>query len=182
MYTDWLETMKGTIFRYDNISSNKLLIEDIAHSLSMQCRYNGHTNKFYSVAEHSKLLANYAHYQLCLDRKTCLTILLHDASETYMGDMVGPLKKHFPKFKAMEDAIDALVARTFGTIYPFPDIVKELDTRVCVDEHKKGFPYSSKIWGYDHLKPLNITPDFLSPGKAHDQFVQAFGFFYLNED
>jgi hypothetical protein len=27
-------------------------IRDIAHATAMQCRYNGHVTKFYSVAEH----------------------------------------------------------------------------------------------------------------------------------
>ncbi len=184
MYTNWLETMKGSVFRYDKISCNKILIEDIAQALSMQCRYNGLTTRFYSVAEHCKLLANYAHYKLGLSPQICLTILLHDASETYMGDMVGPLKQMFPKFKEMENKIDALVAKTFGTIYPFPDIVKELDSRICVDEHKQAFPYSTKTWGFDHLEPLNISLDFSSPSKAHGAFVNAFDFFYgiINND
>jgi uncharacterized protein len=61
-------------------------LEDIAHGLSNNCRWNGHTQKFWSVAQHCCMMHDMAH-----DGER-LTGLFHDAEEAYWGDMIKPLK------------------------------------------------------------------------------------------
>lgn len=61
-------------------------INDIAHHLSMICRWGGGTPGFYSVAEHSVRVA------AKLPDKLKLWGLLHDAAEAYLGDHVRPMK------------------------------------------------------------------------------------------
>ena len=80
------ETYCGARFHYNNIEDSYILIEDIAHSLAQQCRYNGHCSRFYSVAEHS------IHVASILPPALRLFGLLHDAAEAYVGDMAKPLK------------------------------------------------------------------------------------------
>ena len=63
------------------------MIEDIAHALSLQCRYAGHVKKFYSVAEHSWWVS-----KVC-SPENAMWGLLHDASEAYLVDLPGPLKR-----------------------------------------------------------------------------------------
>ena len=53
----WIETYTGRKFWPLAPSPDDIDIFDIAQALSMTCRYKGHTNEFYSVAEHSVLLA-----------------------------------------------------------------------------------------------------------------------------
>ena len=87
-------------------------IEDIAHSLSMICRYNGHCRDFYSVSEHSVMVEAMGS-QILLRREAernsgkfpspprptseivqqSLALLLHDAAEAYIGDLTTPLKR-----------------------------------------------------------------------------------------
>lgn len=73
--------------------ASDIAIEDIARSLSAQCRFNGHLvhARFYSVAEHSahvsELLRKWGH-SVQVQREG----LLHDAAEAYIGDMIGPMK------------------------------------------------------------------------------------------
>jgi len=59
---NWLETHTGQQFFYDadKIDTNPYQIDDIAHALSNICRFNGHCQKFYSVAQHSVVVARYA--------------------------------------------------------------------------------------------------------------------------
>lgn len=64
-------------------------IKDIAQSLSRQCRFNGHGKYFYSVAEHCVLGAS-----MYSDPSDQFAFLLHDAHETYTGDIVSPVKAY----------------------------------------------------------------------------------------
>lgn len=77
---------------------------DIAHALSMQCRFNGHVRAFYSVAEHCVRVARHLPTELCVHG------LLHDAAEAYVGDVVTPVKRWLYGFAGMED-------RTLRAIY-----------------------------------------------------------------
>lgn len=106
----------------------------VAHSLSRQCRYGGHTGGFLSVAQHSIWVANrlktWGH-----DARMQLWGLMHDASEAYIGDMVKPLK-HDPSMAAFvtaEHEIEKVIAEKFNLPYPMPDVVKEADRFVTVE-------------------------------------------------
>ena len=75
---NYIETFTGRKFYFLNPTPDQFNIIDIAHALSMTCRYTGHSNKFYSVGEHSwhmsRMLGN-------LPKEIQLAALLHDASE-----------------------------------------------------------------------------------------------------
>ena len=74
-------------------------ILDIAQALSMTCRYGGHCRDFYSVAEHSLLVHLIG---VTGNPKNNLALLLHDAAEAYVGDLVTPLKRVL-RAKNLED-------------------------------------------------------------------------------
>jgi len=98
-------------------------IEDIAHSLSMQCRFGGHIPVFYSVAQHSISVAE------MVAPEFRLAALLHDASEAYLLDIPKPFKRHLADYQAFEKIIERLVADVFGLEYPWHPIIKEADRR-----------------------------------------------------
>lgn len=76
-------------------------IEDIAHSLSLQCRANGHFPRFYTVAQHCLDCAIEAKHRK-YSKKLQLACLLHDAAEAYFGDIPKPIKQHFPEYERYE--------------------------------------------------------------------------------
>lgn len=87
-------------------------IKDIAHALSLLCRANGHIKYFYSVAQHSINCAKEA-IERGYSKKVIKACLLHDASESYISDIIRPVKKHLSNYLIIEDTIQSLIYKKF---------------------------------------------------------------------
>jgi hypothetical protein len=111
----------GTVFDPFNPCPDLIKVEDIAHSLSMLCRFNGHCRSFYSVAEHSVRVAEKCGEDLML------VGLLHDAAEAYLGDLPRPIKEVLPDFLAAERRLQVAISRRFGLPREMPDDVRLVD-------------------------------------------------------
>src|SRR5579885_2784587 len=83
---DWIQTYCGVAFYPLDPRPEEILIEDIAHALSMLCRFTGHVKRFYSVAQHCVYVSHRC------DPKDALWGLLHDAAEAYLNDISRPVK------------------------------------------------------------------------------------------
>src|SRR5688572_25823546 len=105
---DWMQTFTGRKFWPVDPRSNEIFIEDIAHSLSMMCRFLGHCSKFYSVAEHCVRASWWV-----ADRRGSyldqLAALLHDAGEAYVVDVPRPIKPYLSNYKELEHNIDECI-------------------------------------------------------------------------
>lgn len=82
-------------------------VKTIAECLSKLCRFNGHCEGFYTVAEHSCLVLELGELMaqemdLILTKKEKLQFLLHDATEAYIGDVITPVKALIPEFNRIE--------------------------------------------------------------------------------
>ena len=112
--------------------TEKVCIEDIAHALAYQCRFGGHSSKFYSVAEHSVNVS-----KLC-GREDALWGVLHDASEAYLVDVPRPLKE-LPEFAAYREAerrLQRVIVVRFGLSPEQPASVTEADdTMLWIEAH-----------------------------------------------
>ena len=84
---DWIQTFTGRAFYVLDPRPEDVDIEDIAHALSMQCRFAGHCREFYSVAQHS-VTASWL-----VPPEDALWGLLHDAAEAYVVDLPRPIKR-----------------------------------------------------------------------------------------
>jgi len=126
--TDCIRTFTGLYMNVFEPTTEMICIEDIAHSLSLQCRFSGHLSEFYSVAEHSILCAGYVKY----DSK--LAALLHDASEAYMLDIPSPIKRRLPNYKAIEDKLMQCIAEKFVFEYPLTKDIKKVDEIILKTE------------------------------------------------
>ena len=105
-------TRSGVRFDVVNPRPEDVRLEDIVHSLSHLCRFVGHTDRFYSVAEHSVLVS-----QLC-DQEAAVFGLLHDAAEAYVGDLASPVKRQVPGFAVLEERVLSAVLVGLGVPPP----------------------------------------------------------------
>jgi len=170
----WIETYTGKAFYLREPDLDSICIEDIAHSFENQCRYNGHVKRFYCVAEHSSILAAYVFNQTQGGKRISRTMLLHDAAEAYIGDLPRPLKRMLPEFVEIERRIFKAIAEKFDIFEELPPYIKELDSRILVDERKSCMNPSSNVWGTDSLVPLNYAIASLPPDDAEKVFLQVF--------
>src|SRR5271165_5200280 len=96
----YLSTYTGKKFFPYDPRPEQICIEDIAHGLSMLCRFVGQCRFFSSVAEHSIAVAR------LLPANLKLFGLLHDASEAYLADLPRPVKAGLPEYKAIEANVE----------------------------------------------------------------------------
>ncbi len=117
-----IRTNSGLYLDVINPTPDMINIKDIVHALSFQCRFGGHLDRFYSVAEHSLNC-----YYLNDNRSIDLEVLMHDASEAYLLDMPRPIKQNLPDYKILEDRLMKVIAEKYGFAYPMSKEVKDID-------------------------------------------------------
>jgi uncharacterized protein len=165
---DWFHTYTGRAFYPLDPRAEEICIEDIAHHLSLQCRFNGAVKEHYSIAQHSVLVSQTVPHHLVLWG------LLHDAAEAYYGDMVRPLKKSMHQYKELEKRCMHVIATMFGLEWPEPIEVKHADDKVLYTE-RRDLLLVQRNWSLDGvIIPLEdkITP-WTNLG-AESAFIKSF--------
>jgi len=163
----WIQTHGGRQFWPLAPRADDIDIGDIAHSLSLLCRFNGHCREFYSVAEHSLRVS-----RLCAPEQA-LWGLLHDAAEAYFGDIPRPVKAQFPAVADMEERLLRAVAERFALPWPPPAAVREADERLLATEARDLMGAPPADWRLV-AAPLaeRIVP--LAPRAAEAAFLARF--------
>jgi len=163
----WIQTYTGGKIYPLDARADEIDISDIAHSLSMQCRYNGHCETFYSVAEHCVLLSR------LVDPENAFAALMHDASEAYLTDIPRPIKPGLLNYKEIENKLMNVIALKYGFTWPPPLQVTEYDMRILNDEREQNMWKSIHEWD-DYGEKLGVELKFWSPEKAEQKFINAF--------
>lgn len=135
-------TFSGTIFDPINPEPEKILVSDLAHALSNQCRFTGHVRAFYSVAEHSVRCAEILNRMKYPDQ-LALTALLHDASEAYLSDLARPIKRFSDlgtTYLGIEEKLEEAIAVRFGLEHPWTDVIKWVDNELLWAEIRDLMP------------------------------------------
>jgi hypothetical protein len=169
---DWIQTFRGGMFFPMDPRPDEIFIEDIAHALSMQCRFAGHCNQFYSVAEHSFAITCWLLDQGCTP-EVALWALLHDASEAYLTDVPRPVKPFLAEYKPAELRLQYAIAERFRLPRDIPAEVHEADRRILADEVKQNMQEPAAPWAY-MPEPLGLTLQFLSPAVAEGAFLMMY--------
>jgi len=142
-----------------NLRSRDIDIHDIAHNLSMICRFAGSFPFHYSVGHHS-LIVSYRMRQAGHTPEECLAGLLHDASEYLFNDLISSVKHHpaLGEYSYREHQTGRLILATFGVNPDLLALVKPYDTSVYKMEERvrEGSPVIKP------MQPQEVCDDFLT--------------------
>jgi hypothetical protein len=177
------DTYTGKVVSAINFTEDMIDIKDIAHSLSLQCRFNGHVREFYSVADHSLFVSNIVEvdYKYSSDRSQYMTVyaaLLHDASEAYLPDIPRPTKYSIKGLKEIENKIQGVIVKHFNIVGPEWSNIHEADELALSTEADQLMITQGKGWSGLPI-PLNYKFRLMFPKEAEAQFLSRF--YWLKE-
>jgi 5'-deoxynucleotidase YfbR-like HD superfamily hydrolase len=125
-------------------------IEDIAHGLARVARWNGQTSgpHIYSVAQHCLLVEALARARVPrLETSRRLAVLLHDAPEYVIGDMISPFKAVIgDAYKAIEQRLLVAIHRRFGLP---PPSAPELEHLIKSADRQAAFLEATRLAGFE---------------------------------
>lgn len=167
-------TTSGKVINLFDPDPKMIDIEDIASSLSKLCRWGGNLPRFYSVAQHSCLVAWIAPGELQF------AALMHDAAEAYAGDVIRPIKGLLSK---AYDDIEARLMQAICTRFQLhPDLLKltkQYDNR-ALDIEFKAFHEGDKV-AIDYIRCnsavwLDVQPHetFWQPDSGYIAFLNTY--------
>lgn len=169
----WIETFTGVPFDILEPKPEMIKIEDIAHALSMLCRFTGHTKFLYTVGQHS-LVGSYL-----VPPDFALDFLLHDATEAYIGDMNRPLK-HYTEagdaYRKVEANLSVAIARKFGISEVEPECVRKADDAMLYAEKQQlmtGLSWTGTVWS-DFSRAAHVVIREVSPKQIEQFFLDRF--------
>lgn len=174
---DWMQTYTGRKVYVCDPTVADVDPVDIAHALSMICRFGGHCRAFYSVAQHSVLVMLRVR-QLCGRIPVQLAALMHDATEAYVGDLIRPLKRDpfLEGYCEIEDRWADVIGHRFGVLDELRDpLIKQADLEMLATESRDYMNISEK-WDLPY-PPLPGHHIPWTPQQSKAQFLKSF--FYL---
>lgn len=164
----FITTWTGQHFYFCNSGADVIYIDDIAQALSNLCRFTGHLDEFYSVAQHS-VLASYL-----VPSELALEALLHDASEAYCNDIAAPLKALLPDYRGIEKWVEGLISQKFDLPETMSPVVKQADLIMLATERRDLFIDDDTEWAI--LRGIQPTDKFiispLNPRQARKLFME----------
>ena len=185
----WQRMLSGRRLDLLNPSPLDIEIEDIAHGLARVARWNGQTvdRHIFSVAQHSLLVEAIA---LRLDPAVTgtsrLAILLHDAPEYVLGDVISPFKAVLgDAYKAVEKRLLVAIHLRFGlpaqTSAALDRLTKRADRIAAFLEATRlaGFSHeeAQKYFGRPEPMPHALIQEFVTPwpvDMAQERYLAAF--------
>jgi len=148
-------------------------LQTIANALSRICRFGGHCPQFYSVAEHS-LHATYAALRDGLVGEALRAVLMHDATEAYLGDIVRPLKQMLPVYEVLEERMERAIGARYGIDFKrWRSVIMDYDNRVLKAEKMEFWPDDEQNWtGFNTIQAAPVQFIFCEPQVARRRFLQ----------
>jgi hypothetical protein len=175
---DVILTHSGKYVAPGRLEPEDIEVIDIAHALSHQCRFSGHTRVFYSVGEHSCRCCDLVE-ELTGDPHEMLWALMHDASEAYLVDLPRPIKHAASQlgeaYRVMEQNAMEAVTVAMGLEPEMPAVVSYADTVLLATERRDLMPARGdwRTW-LDGVSPLPVEIEPWKPGVAKYGFMRRY--------
>jgi hypothetical protein len=164
-------TYSGGRFNFLEPRAKDVQILDVAHALSNVCRFGGHCNQFYSVAQHAVLVSYLVEPQFAWQG------LHHDDCEAYTGDIPTPLKQLIPDYKVIEHNCEQAIWAKYGLPEALSPAVKVADLQALWLEREVLLPDEPGIiWScFDGIpKPAHQVVVPLLPEQARELFMNRY--------
>lgn len=183
-----VETFTGRFVDVKNPNPESLVLSDIAHALANTCRYGGHAQRYFSVAEHAVFVS------IRLERKGYdldlqIAGLHHDDAEGFLGDIPRPLKPLLGHaYVRLTDRMDAAIIE--GLHLPVTvdmlhsPYVKDADNWSLFVEARHLLPsqgrgwwdgaQGAQNWGVKNIPSRIVTPDYWHGGLPPEQAESLF--------
>jgi uncharacterized protein len=174
----WQRMLSGRRLDLLDPSPLDVEIEDIAHGLARVARWNGQTKgpHIFSVAQHTLLVEAVARaHTPRLDRQRRLAIILHDAPEYVIGDMISPFKAVIgDSYKAVEKRLLAAIHLRFGLP---PALPQEIEMLIKMADRGAAYFEATRLAGFEAAEArrffgrppsfsLALQRDYLNPWPA----------------
>jgi uncharacterized protein len=167
----WQRMLSGRLLDLLDPSALDIEVEDIAHGLARVARWNGQTKgaHIFSVAQHSLLVEAMARARVPrLDPSLRLAILLHDAPEYVIGDMISPFKAVIgDAYKAVEWRLLAAIHLRFGLQ---AKTTPQLERLIKTADRAAAYLEATRLAGFDAAEARRFfgrAPD-VSPAIERD--------------
>jgi hypothetical protein len=187
MSTFWYQTYTGIRFDLAEPTPEMVEIVDVAHHLSLLCRFNGAVRSFYSVAEHCVRASFH------VDKRYALRALLHDATEDLRRRPLKHLLRHcsmasqrsMSGYDMIEESIWKAIQARFGLEEdPAADeAVKVADNRMLATERRALLSPPPDLWaslgdaqqgGGDRVEPYDDDLLGWGPIAAEREYLARF--------
>lgn len=151
----WQRMISGRRLDLTDPSPLDVEIGDIAHGLARVARWNGQTEgaHAYSVAQHTLLVDDLALSTAPgLGAHGRLAVLLHDAPEYVIGDLISPFKALLGgEYRAIEQRLLDAIHRRFGLPVPLSD---KLTARIKAADRIAAFFEATRLAGFTEAEGL----------------------------
>jgi hypothetical protein len=158
VYDGQMVTVSGYVIDLFNPDPKLICIQDIAHGLANNCRWNGHTKKFWSVAQHCCMM-----FDMAPDNEK-LAALFHDSEEAYWGDMIKPLKNIIrdkcPEIIEKMKEIRGVIFTKFG--------IDNMTTKTM------DLDFNCLMWEFENIIKADNAPEYWSPQRAKQEWLDRY--------
>jgi 5'-deoxynucleotidase YfbR-like HD superfamily hydrolase len=167
----WQRMLSGRRLDLLDPSPLDVEIEDIAHGLARVARWNGQTRgaHIFSVGQHALLVECIARQrEPNLDRRLRLAVLLHDAPEYVIGDMITPFKAVIgDSYRAVEARLHVAVRLRFGLP---PELPNHLQRLIKAADRSAAYLEATRLAGFDAAEARRFfgRPPALAPSLERD--------------
>lgn len=167
----WIQTYSGKQVWPLDPRPEDFDILDIAHALSLVCRYTGHCKGFYSVGQHCCHVADLLHKH---NTQTILTGLMHDSSEAYIADIARPIKHTLMNYLEIEQRLEKALAIRFNLLFPFPPCIKEADNIMLNTERRDIMATPARPYNTFGVGHRTKKIELWSSERAENEFLFRF--------